>query len=270
MLLTEGYIFLGGTEFLKSHSSTVCSILNRVVGQVRPRGASYAMLVFEALLRKFPAEGGHLLMHGGIVKTLLVECAKNYHKCQDFEEDQIVIYYLTSLARMLIAMPSLFDSFFPVIISGTNLFGPQDLIELYFQKFDHVNQLLWKKIWSTLLLTLMPPTGGIYSQQILKGMDQIVNICVDYIHDETFRGSDSLIAHNIDDQADVASEIGRESYEAALIKELRCDRICISDIKAVVKLKMEACATALGREAYEECVSSVEPVLLKQLQDLVV
>ena len=272
MLLMEGYILLGGKDFLRSHSVTLCWILNRVVGQVRPRGASYIMLVLEALLRQCPSEGGQMLFECGIINTMLINCAKNHHNADDCEEDMIIIYYLSAFARILLSTPQSFDSLFPICCKTnktTISFLATNLIELYWQKYDHVNQMLWKKSWIVLFFVLLPPTNSCFDETIIKNFDGLVNNAVDYLLEEQHRGENSLLSLNFDDQSDVAPEVGNACYKNLLFHQMEKDSIINLNLSIFIKAKMEEFHNRVGDQVYNDVLSSVEPILLKQLHSVI-
>uniref|UniRef100_A0A7S4RP11 Importin N-terminal domain-containing protein n=2 Tax=Ditylum brightwellii TaxID=49249 RepID=A0A7S4RP11_9STRA len=132
MLITEGYILLGGASFLNAHYSTLQNILILVVGQTKPRGAAYTALVFEALLRTFPVEGGTLLLQGGIMRTMLSSCALNYQNNSACEPERVIVLYLTAIARSLLGNPALLDETLPITSTSnegvTLSYGPRELV----------------------------------------------------------------------------------------------------------------------------------------------
>jgi hypothetical protein len=67
-MLAENYIIVGGHSFLNEHSATLQTMLLNLVGEVSPRGQAHVTLVTEALLKRFPEEGGSLLLQCGVLK----------------------------------------------------------------------------------------------------------------------------------------------------------------------------------------------------------
>lgn len=53
MDIVEGYIILGGIEFLKMHSSTLSSLLDGIVGNVNDKGHLTTFPVIETLIQVF-------------------------------------------------------------------------------------------------------------------------------------------------------------------------------------------------------------------------
>ena len=90
-LITESYILLGKEAYLNLHASNVISFLSSTVCNVRPRGAVYLTLVLEALLRKFPTEGGQLLLQEELATRMLKSCMWNYIEDDENREVDSVI-----------------------------------------------------------------------------------------------------------------------------------------------------------------------------------
>ena len=109
MLITEGFLLLGGIAFLNSHHESMRQILNLTVGEVSPYGASYVNLVMEALLRRYPTEGSSLLLQSGVIETMLESCAANYNQEKGSEPDRVIVMYLSSFARLLLENPHYLD-----------------------------------------------------------------------------------------------------------------------------------------------------------------
>ena len=138
MVITERYLLLGGTEFLRNHSETLAAVLTCVVGQVQPRGAAYVGLVLEALLRRFPVEGWVLLRQSGVAAIMLKLCAANWMGSKNCEPDRVIVIYLTALSRALLGASNALDGYFPEDASSNDnimpTFCPGDLVSIgYFR-----------------------------------------------------------------------------------------------------------------------------------------
>ena len=115
MVITEGYILLGGNDFLNAHFDTLKDILFRIIGEINPQGVTYMYLVIEALLRRFPVETSNLFKSNGILLKLLNACADNYFHRKDCEPDRVTILYLTAISRMDLSTSSLLDGLLPLV-----------------------------------------------------------------------------------------------------------------------------------------------------------
>jgi len=269
MRIIQGYIVFGKLEFLNMYASTISTILYRTVGNVSTKATSYVSLVLEALLCQCPVQGGQLLLSSGIIKTMISSCAMRYRLDENHDPDIVVVQYLTSIARILIACPTILDSF--VNSEG----DARSFIELYFQLFETAGCSnggpLHQKIWIMLLLSFIPDRDNahpIFSQQILKCMDQFINICVDFLKTECRE----LTAYSVDydsDEEQLMVNDDRNFYTIRLQEEMSQQDIGFKfDVKVLLKEKMDGWSQALGKEAYFDVMSTVEPVLLTQLEKL--
>ena len=109
MYIIEYYILRSSVSFLQSYSSHLQHILQLVVGQVKPRGAFYVYLIIEALLRRYPADGGVLLLQSGVLQTMIQSCASNYVQEKDCEPDRVIMLYLNAISRMMLSSPHILD-----------------------------------------------------------------------------------------------------------------------------------------------------------------
>ena len=106
MIITEGYILLGGKVFWIDHSFSLELILKLVIGNVSVRGAMYVNLVLEALLKTIPVEGASMLLRSGLVATMfrsVVETCTDAQLCEPYE---VINIYLTILSRIMLASPT--------------------------------------------------------------------------------------------------------------------------------------------------------------------
>lgn len=130
--IAELYINFGEVNFLSDHAVTLQAMLVNLVGEVSPRGQAYVSLVTEALLKRFPSEGSLLLLRCGILKKFVDAYALFYSDSKESEPDCVIILYLTTLARAILASPELSESC-DLFVSG-GIFGVHELVRLpYFQ-----------------------------------------------------------------------------------------------------------------------------------------
>jgi hypothetical protein len=128
MRITEHYIILGGVAFLNDHAATLQTVLVNLIGAVSPRGEAYVSLVTEALLRQFPAEGGLLLLQCGVIKKFLNACSLASSGSTESQPDRVLVLYLTTMARVLIASPEMLAT--PGLFSPGEAFGLDQLVSL--------------------------------------------------------------------------------------------------------------------------------------------
>jgi len=233
--------------------------------------ASYIMKVLEVLLRMYPDESGRLLRDDGVLQIMITGCAKSYFSAGDYECDQVIIYYLTTLARVLITDPTLLDPIFHSLnVESCPLFGYNELMEMYLQKFDSVSSLLWKKVWVVLFIILLPPTKSSFCDHVVTSLDQIINSCVDFLFDEQHKGRQAfLLQVSTEDQDDEVTDIGKRSAQQYLKSEINNDIIFALNLKNEIRTRLNSFALAVGQHDYHEIVSGCEPVIFKQLLELI-
>ena len=222
LMISEAYILLGGASFLNRYSAPLQAILVLVVGNVHPRGASYVMLVLEALMRAFPAEGGHLLLQAGVLKTMLTSCAAFYNEEQGSEPERVVSLYLVVFARALLVSPRLMDGLLAVV-ADTKAFGPNELILLYFRLFNYELpcggfNALRRKLWVLMSLSLLPPTESPFGEILAGNLDKGVEM---YTSANSEDANGTLLAPyevGADDEEETFLA-GEDNYKALLAKQ---------------------------------------------------
>ena len=222
MRISHHYIILGGIDFLNEHSTTIQRVLCNVVGEVRPRGASYIFLVIEALLTiGGPIQGGQLLQSCGLLSTLIDACAHAYFEDEKSEPDRVIILYLTVLARISLPSPLILQSLIPLKHPSGAIFGEKELVSLLLMKFQAAGNgahgLLFQKLWVLLLLSFYPPFKlASYSNIVLSKSNEIFNKCI-YLLGNISPDGRNLISFAVGcDEEEETVDIGVETYEALL------------------------------------------------------
>jgi len=156
MLITEGYILLGGASFWNNHSSSLELIMKLIIGNISARGAMYANLVLEALLKTVPVEGTSMLLNSGVVATMLRSIAETYNDEDHCEPYEVINMYLTIISRVLLATPNNMR-IVAAYADECNNFGFCQVVDLYFQQFNNLYDPPRQKLWTMLLLSLLLP-----------------------------------------------------------------------------------------------------------------
>ena len=102
---------------------------------------------------------------------------------------------------------------------------------------------------------------------MLGNLDQLVNVCLDVLAEE------AATQGNVGDEIFYDSEEetvmgGLEEYERTLRAEIRGDPAIGVDLKAFVKAKLDEAVAAAGADTWKEAEERCEPVLLKQLKEI--
>lgn len=96
-------------------------------------------------------------------------------------------------------------------------------MDLFFRLFDSAGYgssgRIRRKLWALFIVSLMPPTQSIFSQYILKEIDQVVNICVDVLTENKEGESvNPLAPHAISYDSEEETIDVDSSYYDALLK----------------------------------------------------
>ena len=275
MLITEGYILLGCSPFLCSHSVTLQHVLVSVVGKVRPRGTACIMVVLEALLRGYPTEGGQLLKQAGVLRTMLEACAATHAEVDGNDPDRVITLYLTTLARCLLAVPNILDAHLPILeVKGNSSFGANEFMHLFWKLFNYEGSgtfdLSRRKLWLLAMLSLFPPTESIYAEPTIKHLDEILDECLQILRQEKTDGS-NVMPYDVEfdyEYEEETHEAGQEKRTSLLNNQHEKDVCRTCNLCTILKERMSGLAVATGHE-YQDIISTVEPVTLKQLNDAV-
>jgi hypothetical protein len=127
LIIIEGYILICDRTFWDTHASTFENIIILLVGNLSTRGSKYLNLVFEVLLKRFPMEGAMLLLSSGPVSTMLTSCAESYNKMQQSEPIEVIQIYLSTLSRIILALPAKLNFILDLVETKQN-FGVNELV----------------------------------------------------------------------------------------------------------------------------------------------
>ena len=302
-LVLDGFSFIESE--LQHHHSPFCDIMTKCLGHVSMKGAFYIHFVFEALLINTSNNNNRdnicqwLVTSSGFISIMLHSCGMRHLKHKQHESDIVIVQYLTTIARVLIMYPSGLDSLFPLLINDGNgnssFFQLEHLIKLYFDMFEllshdesiHDNNtnggygILRRKIWVTLLISFIPTNNTntttssyhpTYSQLIMKCMDELLLLCVDvFKNDDGKEVMPFEILNDVENEEEVdLYEESYDEYNTKMRNELKSKDVLtnLTDIKSFLKMRLEGCCAFLGKDSYNELISTVEPVTLRQLERL--
>ncbi|CAM9115051.1 unnamed protein product [Ectocarpus fasciculatus] len=274
---------------------------------VKPKGAAFVSRAIESVLRKFPVEASRMLDDGGVLRQVAEACLVGVDNGRDSsrEPDLVIVQHITPRCtftfthlsfRVLLGAPAtlrgalqhLADSY-PArsarqngVNGGTSDANPTAnpdwlLAELVGQMtalFDSAGYSeagVWRRrLWAMALLKLLPSANS----GVIKNLDQIVNICVDVLTEETEDGgkrlkeSLSLAQPSVGDP-DSTSSSEPNLLQSRLLEELQADTAVTTDLKGLVRASMDALRATLGDQGWQVAVETVEPVILRELQRMV-
>lgn len=271
MRITEYYIILGKEGFLNDHATTIQSVLCSTVGEVSARGTAYVGLVFEALLRLFPYEGGKLMDSCGIDK-ILEACANNYYCIDSCDPDRVVVIYMTALARIALADPAFLQNRLPITLqAGT--FGHSQMVDFFVKRFqvagNGAHGLLFQTLWATLLLSFYPPSSNPspLTNSVLEKSNEIFGAFV-YLLKNVHKDGSNLLSYEVECDDD-EEKIDRDTcaYDSLVQEQAANDKARSSDFRDKLTEKLNGLCAALGNEEYVRFMSTLDATILQQLQE---
>lgn len=263
--IIEGYIILGGLEFLRTHASSIAKLLDLIVGNVNDRGLLSTLPVIDILIQCFPAEVPPLI--NSTLQKLIIMCLSGGDD-RDPSKTAVKASAAVILARILVMN----TSYFAQLTSEPSLFlslqntGVQVeesvllcLVDTWLDKVDNVSSIQKKTLGLALsiILTLRMP-------QVLDKLDQILSVCTSVI----MGGNDD--ANEEESSSDSMGSSGGQ-FEAIPSKELRRRQIKFSDpvnqlsLESSVRENLQACANIHG-ESFNSAISRMHPAAFAQLK----
>ncbi|KVI11424.1 hypothetical protein Ccrd_010162 [Cynara cardunculus var. scolymus] len=259
--IIEGYIILGGPEFLSMHASSVAKLFDLVVGNVNDRGLLSILPVIDVLIQCSPSDGPQLI--SSALQKMIVICLTGDDRVPT--STAVKASAAATLARILVtntnflaqlaSEPSLVqllqNAGFPV---GENIL--LCLVDIWLDKVDNVNYIQKKTFGFALsiILTLRLP-------QVLDKLDQILSVCTSVI----LGGSEDTTE---DESSSDSMSSSRPQFPS---KEYRRRQIKISDpinqlsLEKLVRENLQTCASLHG-EAFNTAMGRMHPAALAQLK----
>lgn len=260
--ITEGYIILGGNDFLSLHASTVARLLNLVVGNVNNRGLLSVFPVVEVLIQCFPVEVPPLI--SSTLEKLIVICLSG-EEDHDPSNTSVKTASATILARILVTN----TNFLAQLTSEPSLLLPLQkvgftiqnnillcLVDIWLDKVDNAS-IIQRKAFGlalSIILTLRLP-------QVLDKLDQILSVCTSVI----LGGSEEF------SEEETSSDNMNPGRSHVPSKEFRKRQIKLSDpiyqlsLENSVRDNLQTCA-ALHGESFNSAIGRMHPAELAQLK----
>ncbi|KAK8359856.1 hypothetical protein V6Z12_A04G123700 [Gossypium hirsutum] len=264
--ITEGYIILGGREFLSMHASSVARLLDLIVGNVNDRGLLSTLPVIDILIQCFPTEVPPLI--SSTLQKLVVICL-----CGGDDKDPSKTAVKASSAAILARIWVMNTNYLVQLTSESSLssllqqtgVAIEDnillcLVDIWLDKVDNVSSHQKKTFGLALsiILTLRLP-------QVLDKLDQILSVCTSVI----LGGTDDLSEEVSSGDTMSSSRIhGEDSLPS---KELRRRQIKLSDpinqlsLENSVRENLQTCS-ALHGESFNSAMARMHPAAFAQLK----
>ena len=266
MSILQGYVLLGSSKFLQSHSSTVMKLLELVVGELAEKGALIVISAIENLLKCFPKQMTQILivskiMSNRILKSVFICDAdknkRNRTGQSRAESPRVIIGYMSILARCYASAPEVLT---PVLNNNILI----KLTSLWLEKYDSLKDMWRKKLWTSCLVFLV----GRHTQnrEIFQFLPQILDVVVNHLHE---MNSSAGIAHaketvpgsNFDE---IEDEMPFGTFRLRHI--FTHDPVFTANVRTVMNQSLQACRNTVGDAAFNSIISSVPPSSIEFLK----
>ncbi|GMI71431.1 hypothetical protein like AT3G08960 [Hibiscus trionum] len=264
--ITEGYIILGGWEFLNMHASGVAILLDFIVGNVNDRRLLLTLPVIDILIQCFPKEVPPVI--SSTLQKLVVICLSG-REDGDPVNTAIKASSAAILARILVmnnnyvahltSQPSLSSLLRQTGVS-VEYHILLSLVDIWLDKVDNVDSPS-KKIFGlalAMVLTLRLP-------QVLYKLDRILSVCTGII----LGGTDEFPKEESSGDDMSSSACGGESFLPS--KEMKRRQIKVSDpikqlsVENTLRYNLGMCAAYHG-ESFNCAIGRMHPAALAQLK----
>ncbi|KAL2250385.1 importin-11 isoform X1 [Sesamum indicum] len=260
--IIEGYIVLGGLEFLNMHAATLAKVLDLVIGNVNDRGLRSVLPLVDVLVQCFPGEVPQLISSS--IQKLIIICLSGGDD-HDPSKTAVKTSSAAILARILVMNTNYLAQLTsePSLLAHLQKAGfPNEenillcLVDVWLDKVDNVISTQ-KKIFGlalSIILTLRLP-------QVLDKLDQILSVCTSVI----LGGSEDLT------EEESSSDNMQSSKLQVPSKEFRRRQIKFSDPVNQISLEnslrdnLQMCA-ALHGELFNTAMSKMHPAAFAQLK----
>ncbi|KAI3473132.1 hypothetical protein Pfo_030424 [Paulownia fortunei] len=260
--IIEGYMVLGGLEFLNMHAPTLAKVLDLVIGNVNDRGLLSILPLVDVLVQCFPAEVPQLI--STTIQKLIVICLSGGD-----EHDPSKTAVKTSSAAILARILVMNTNYLAQLASEPSLlahlqkagFSNEEnillcLVDVWLDKVDNVISTQRKTFGLALsiILTLRMP-------QVLDKLDQILSVCTSVI----LGGSQDLT------EEESSSDNMQSSKLQVPSKQFRRRQIKFSDPINQISLEnslrdnLQTCS-ALHGELFNTAMSKMHPAAFAQLK----
>ncbi|KAH9673059.1 Importin N-terminal domain-containing protein [Citrus sinensis] len=249
--IIEGYIILGGTDFLNMHASCVAKLLDLVVGNVNDKGLLIILPVIDMLIQKLIV----ICLSGGDDH----EPSKTAVKASSAAILARILVMNANYLAQLTSEPSL-----SLLLQQAGIPIEENmllsLVDIWLDKVDHVSSVQ-KKIFAlalSIILTMRLP-------QVLDKLDQILSVCTSVI----LGGNDDLAEE--ESSGDNMSSSKYHGEGTIPSKELRRRQIKFSDpvnqlsLENSVRENLQTCATLHG-DSFNSTMSRMHSSALMQLK----
>ncbi|KAF5750804.1 hypothetical protein HS088_TW03G01144 [Tripterygium wilfordii] len=264
--IIEGYIVLGGSDFLSVHASALAKLLDLIVGNVNDKGLLATLPVIDILVQCFPIEVPPLI--NSTLQKLVVICLSGGDD-RDPSKAAVKASSAAILARILVMNTNYLaqvasDPSLSVLLQQAGVPIEENillcLVDVWLDKVDNVSSTQ-RKIFGlalSIILALRVP-------QVLDKLDQILSVCTSVI----LGVNDDLTEE--ESSGDNISSSSFHGEGTIPSKEFRRRQIKFSDpinqlsLENSVRDNLQTCASLHG-ESFNSAIGRMHPALFAQVK----
>ncbi|XP_074350982.1 uncharacterized protein LOC141690197 isoform X2 [Apium graveolens] len=262
--IIEGYILLGGNDFINMHASTISKLLDFVVDNINDKGLLSVIPVVDLLIQCFPVEIPQLI--SSTLQKLVVVCliggddhdpSKTAVKASSAAILARILVTNTNYLAQLTTQPTLL-----ALLQQAGFPGEESvllcLVDIWLDKIDNVTSIQRKTFGLALsiMLTLTLP-------QVLDKLDQILSACTSVI----LGGSEDLTEEESSgNMSSAGPQFPSKEYRKRQIK--LSDPVHQSSLENLVRENLQTCA-ALHGESFNSTIGRMHPAAFAQLKQAI-
>ncbi|WOH01993.1 hypothetical protein DCAR_0521380 [Daucus carota subsp. sativus] len=260
--ITEGYIILGGTEFLNLHASSVAKLLDFVIENSNDKGLLSLLPTVDLLIQCFPLEVPQLI--SSTLQKLIVICLIGGDD-HDPSKTAVKASSAAILARILVMNTNYLAQLTsqPVLLALLQQAGfPIEenillcLVDVWLDKIDNATLIQRKTLGLALSIILT-----VRSPQVLDKLDQILSACTSVI----LGGSEDISEEesSSDNMSPTRPQFPSKEYRKRQIK--LSDPVHHSSLENSVRENLQTCAAIHG-ESFNTAIGRMHPAAFSQLK----
>ncbi|KAM3372336.1 hypothetical protein ACQJBY_019302 [Aegilops geniculata] len=266
--IVEDYTIFGGSEFLKSHGTSLANVLDTIVGNVNDKGLLTTLPVIDLLIQLFPQEAPPLIS-SALQKLIFISLSRddehNPSRTTVRASSGAILARLlvmnTNFSAQLLSEPALLAN---IQQSGISLKDNLllSLVDMWIDKVDNATAIQQKEYAMALsvVLTLQIP-------QVIDKLDDILSVCTTVI----IGGRE--VKTEDDSSGDITSSswLGNDNsgYSSKFLKKRQAkdlDPIKQASLENILRENLKACAAHHGDSTFNAAISRIHPSSFAQLQ----
>lgn len=260
--VTEGYIYLGGIEFMQRYAEVMEKSFMSLLSDLRTEGIILVLKVINLVFRAYPQEGPRVFssMLPGFLQSVLIAD----------EHPMVMSIHVTLFARIILQNQEFFWNFMEKV--GTESHTQMDsllrsFLTAWIETIDSMTQPERRKLSALAMASLITVNNNV----VLQMFGSIISICVQVLHDvcrvpvdeETVVQLDALVISDGDERGEDEQETEHEKRKRALTRK---DPVHSIPLKDFVFQQLRQCHNIHGDKIFDELTQQIDPDVYLQLQ----